>query len=60
MIKDVQADEGLISLRALDTMAKVADGKATKILIPSNLQGLAGMAQAFQTILSEPDPEVQK
>lgn len=60
MIKDVQADEGLISLRALDTMAKVADGKATKILIPSNLQGLAGMTQAFQTILSEPDPEVQK
>jgi|LSQX01.2.fsa_nt_gb regulator of protease activity HflC (stomatin/prohibitin superfamily) len=60
MIKDVQADEGLISLRALDTMTKVADGKATKILIPSNLQSLAGLAQAFKTVLSEPDPEGEK
>ena len=60
MIKDVQPDEGLISLRALDTMTKVADGKATKILIPSNLQSLAGLAQVFKTVLSEPDPEVEK
>ncbi|MFA6691437.1 MAG: SPFH domain-containing protein, partial [Saccharofermentanales bacterium] len=41
MIKDVQADDALLALRSLDTFAKVADGRATKIIIPSDLQGLA-------------------
>ncbi|HHV41423.1 MAG TPA: SPFH/Band 7/PHB domain protein [Clostridiaceae bacterium] len=56
MIKDVKADEGLIALRGLETMAKIGDGRATKIIIPSSLQGLAGLAQTLQTILNEPDP----
>ncbi len=60
MIKDVNADEALIALRGLETMAKVADGRATKIIIPSNLQGLAGLAQTFSSIIKDADPESEK
>lgn len=41
MIKEVQADRTVIALKGLETMEKVADGKATKIIIPSELQALA-------------------
>ena len=34
----------MVKLKALEAMQKVADGKATKIIIPSELQGLAGLA----------------
>lgn len=38
-------NDQVIKLKALETMEKVADGKATKIIIPSEIQGLAGLAQ---------------
>ena len=53
MIKDVGADEALIALKSLETMASVADGRATKIIIPSNLQGLAGLAVSFKELMSD-------
>lgn len=60
MIKAVNADESLIALRALDTMAKVADGKATKIIIPSELQSLAALGTSLKEILSSPKEEAAK
>ena len=53
MIKDVQADEALLALRSLDTFAKVADGRATKIIIPSDIQGLASLAASVKEVLSD-------
>ncbi len=53
MIKEVGADEALIALKSLETMGAVADGRATKIIIPSNLQGLAGLAVSFKELLSD-------
>ncbi len=47
-IKDVQADKGLVALKSLETMEKVADGKATKLIIPSDMQGLAGLAASLK------------
>ncbi len=41
MIKAVQADQSVIALKGLETMERVADGRATKIIIPSELQALA-------------------
>lgn len=41
LIKSADADQSVIALRGLETMEKVADGKATKIIIPSELQSLA-------------------
>ena len=40
-IKNVQADNSVIQLKSLEAFAKAADGKATKIIIPSEIQGLA-------------------
>lgn len=41
-IKQAEADDAVIRLRSLEALEKIADGQATKIIIPSNLQGLAG------------------
>ena len=53
MLKDIGADESLIAIKSLETMATVADGRATKIIIPSNMQGLAGLAVSFRELLSD-------
>ena len=51
MIKDVQADEGLVKIRSLEAMEKIANGQATKIIIPSDLQGVAGLATSVKEII---------
>ncbi|MDR0583998.1 MAG: SPFH/Band 7/PHB domain protein [Treponema sp.] len=43
MLKAVAADDALIRLKSLETLEKVADGQATKIIIPSDIQNLAGL-----------------
>ena len=43
MLKSVQADDALIKLKSLEALQKVADGQATKIIIPSDIQNLAGL-----------------
>ena len=43
MLKSVNADDPLIKLKSLETLQKVADGQATKIIIPSEIQNLAGL-----------------
>jgi regulator of protease activity HflC (stomatin/prohibitin superfamily) len=43
MIKQVLGDEGAIKLQSFEALARVADGKSTKIIIPSNLQNLSGL-----------------
>ncbi len=43
MIKEAGCDEAVIKLRSLEAFEKAADGQATKIIIPSELQGLAGL-----------------
>lgn len=52
-IKAVQPDEGLIRLRSLEALEKVADGQSTKIIIPSELQGLAGMVTSAAELLKK-------
>ncbi len=44
MIKDAGADQAVLTLKSLEALTSVADGQATKIIIPSELQGLAGLA----------------
>lgn len=53
-IKDVQADAALISLRSLEALEKVADGKATKIIVPSELQNLATLGTTLKEFITEP------
>ena len=47
MLNDACPNDQVIKLKALETMQKVADGQATKIIIPSEIQGLAGMASGL-------------
>lgn len=45
MLNDANANDAVIKLKALEAFAKAADGKSTKIIIPSEIQGLAGLAE---------------
>jgi regulator of protease activity HflC (stomatin/prohibitin superfamily) len=44
IIKEAGADESVIKLKSLEAFEKAADGQATKIIIPSEIQGIAGLA----------------
>lgn len=50
MIKEVSADDSVIRLRALEAFEKVADGQATKIIIPSDIQSVAGLVTSLQEL----------
>ena len=52
MIKDVCADEAVIRLRSLEALEKAADGQATKIIIPSDIQNLAGIVTSVAELAS--------
>ena len=56
LINEADPGKGVLTIRALETMQKVADGKATKIIIPSELQGLAGLAATAKTVFDTEDP----
>lgn len=55
MIKEAGADESVLTLKSLEALTKVADGKATKIIIPSEIQGIAGLVQSIAEIAREED-----
>lgn len=45
LLNDANANDAVLKLKALEAFAKVADGQATKIIIPSEIQGMAGLAE---------------
>ncbi len=45
-IREAGADEAVLRLKSLEAFEKAADGKATKIIIPSEIQGMAGLASS--------------
>ena len=53
-IKEAGADEAVLTLKSLEAFAKAADGKATKIIIPSDLQGIAGLTKTIAEV-ARPD-----
>ena len=54
MINEANPSEAVITIKSLEAFEKAADGKATKIIIPSNIQGLAGLANAITESVSAP------
>lgn len=50
MLNEACASKEVIELKSLEAFAKAADGKATKIIIPSEIQGLAGMVSSVTEI----------
>ena len=53
MIREAGADEAVLTLKSLEAFARAADGKATKIIIPSEIQGMAGLASSLKEIITE-------
>ena len=50
MIREAGADEAVLRIKSLEAFEKAADGQATKIIIPSEIQGLAGLAASAKEI----------
>lgn len=53
LLNEASPTQQVISLKGLEAFAKAADGKATKIIIPSEIQSLAGMAASIKELISE-------
>ena len=51
LIKKVGADQAVLTLKAFDALKELANGQATKIIVPSNIQGLAGLATSLSEII---------
>ena len=54
LLNDAAPSEQVIRLKSLEAFGKAADGKATKIIIPSEIQSLAGLASSFKDVMTEP------
>ena len=53
MLKEAAPDAGVLQLKSLEAFAKAADGKATKIIIPSEIQGIAGLTKSIAEVAVE-------
>ena len=51
MLKAAKTDQAVLTLKSFEALTKVADGQATKIIIPSEIQGLAGLAASLKGII---------
>ncbi|MBI9101890.1 MAG: SPFH/Band 7/PHB domain protein [Spirochaetales bacterium] len=56
-IKSIQADDALIKLKSLETLAALADGKANKLIIPADFQNMASILSAAKEVLTDNKPE---
>ena len=59
LLNESAPNDQVVKLKALEAMEKISQGRATKIIIPSELQGLAGLAAGAKTVWDTPDPESQ-
>lgn len=54
LLNEANPNDQVVKIKALEAYEKAADGQATKIIIPSEIQGLAGLAASFKGLLEEP------
>ncbi len=59
MVNEANPSEAFIKIRALEAFAAAADGKATKIIIPSEIQSLAGLANGLKEVIGGVSPEAK-
>ncbi len=52
-LKEASADEAVLQLKSLEAFAKAADGKATKIIVPSDIQGVAGLVKSITEVAKD-------
>lgn len=58
MIREAGADQAVLTLKSLEAFTKAADGRATKIIIPSEIQGLAGLATSLKEFVTDDKKEL--
>ena len=58
MIKEAAPDQNVIQLKSLEAFAKAADGKATKIIIPSEIQGMAGLVKSITEVAKDDEKNI--
>ena len=54
LLNEAMPNDKVLALRSLEALAKVANGKATKIIIPSELQNLGGVVPSIKELLTDP------
>ena len=60
LINEAAPGEGVLKIKALEAFQKAADGRATKIIIPSELQGLAGLCASAKSVFDTVEPNPPK
>lgn len=60
LLNEAAPTEQVIKLKSLEAFSSAADGKATKIIIPSEIQSLAGLATSFKEVMTDPKREQPK
>ena len=60
LINEAAPSEGVLTIKALEAFQKAADGRATKIIIPSELQGLAGLCASAKSVFDTVEPNPPK
>ena len=60
LIVNAKADSAYITLQGFEALKKLADGQATKIIVPSEIQNITGLLSSIQETLNVPSPEVKK
>lgn len=58
-LKKASADNAVLQLKSLEAFAKAADGKATKIIIPSEIQGIAGLVKSITEVAEDQKPSLK-
>lgn len=53
LINAAQPGDGVLAIKSLEAMEKMSDGQATKIIVPSNIQGFAGLATSLKELVSD-------
>ena len=58
MIREAGADQAVLTLKSLEAFGKAADGKATKIIIPSEIQGMAGLVKSITEVAKDDEKNI--
>ena len=56
-VREAAADQTVLTLQAYEALKCVANGRATKLIIPSDLQGIAGLAASIKEVVSDKEAE---
>ncbi|MPN28823.1 hypothetical protein SDC9_176268 [bioreactor metagenome] len=60
MLNEASPNPNVIAIKSLEALQKMADGKATKIIIPSDIQSFVGLATSFKELMKDDKVEIDK